>query len=64
MCKGARKKDNMTIIGVAYLTGYSTSAIGSFENGKTNNERLLLWYMKKFNLYDELRGVIDSEKIY
>lgn len=64
ICREARKSDNMTMVGVAYLTGYSHSVIWAFETGRSQNERLLLWYLKKFNLYDELKGVIESEKIF
>lgn len=64
-CKQFRVEHGFYQIDVAYETGYSVENISSFENGRNDNARILLWYFVHGMNADYLfeRGVKHGEEI-
>lgn len=64
-CKKFRIEQGYFQLDVACETGYSVENISSFETGRNDNSRILLWYlahgMKVENLFE--RGVKNGEDI-
>lgn len=48
LCARCRRNRGKTQVQVAMEVDYSPENISAFENGRTNNMFLLLWYMKHF----------------
>lgn len=50
---------------VASETGYSVENISSFETGRNDNARILLWYFAHGLTYEQLfeRGASDDEEL-
>lgn len=45
ICKSFRQEIGETQVSVAKSTNYSVEVISHFENGRTNNMYVFLWYM-------------------
>lgn len=45
MCKAFRQSMEVKQSDVAKDTGYSLESISSFENGRTNNMQIFVWYV-------------------
>lgn len=45
MCKAYRQSINKKQIDVSKDTGYSIESISTFENGRTNNMQIFVWYI-------------------
>lgn len=55
-CKCFRMFLHKGQIDVALDTGYSVESISSFERGRTNNLRILLWYLDNgYDIYDFIK---------
>ena len=52
MCKATRENLGIKQTQVAIETGYSEQNISSFENGRTNNMIIFLWYIQHGLLSD------------
>lgn len=55
-CKCYRISIGKTQVQVAFDTGYSVENVSSFENGRNDNCRLLLWYFYNGMTIEDLRG--------
>lgn len=55
-CKRFRMGLGLLQIDVAAATGYSIENISSFETGRNDNMRILLWYFEHGMTYDYLMG--------
>ena len=55
-CRCFRVSIGKTQLQVAFETGYSVENISSFENGRNDNCRLLLWYFFHGMTVEDLRG--------
>lgn len=64
-CKQFRADHGYYQSDVAAETGYSVENISSFENGRNDNARILLWYFAHGMEYEHLlkRGVKNGEDI-
>ena len=64
-CKEFRIEHGYLQVNVADDTGYSVENISSFETGRNDNARILLWYFEHGMKSDELfeRGVKYGENI-
>lgn len=64
-CKAYRIEQGYLQRDVARDTGYSSENVSSFENGRNDNSRILLWYfahgMQVSDLY--MRGVNNGKDI-
>lgn len=56
-CKEYRLTQGYYQIDVARDTGYSVENVSSFETGRNDNARILLWYIAHGMTYDHIRGV-------
>lgn len=56
-CRCFRREQGITQNKVAEDTGYSCENISSFENGRNDNSRILLWYMLHGMTIEYLLGV-------
>lgn len=57
-CRDYRVKIGYRLIDVAQETNYSLENIHSFESGRNDNYRILLWYLLKgMTIHDLLKGV-------
>lgn len=55
-CKRLRRTLDIKQTQVAIETGYSQKSISAFENGRTNNALILLWYINHGLNRDIIRG--------
>lgn len=55
-CKEYRVNAGYYQYNVSHDTGYSIENVSSFENGRNDNARILLWYFERGMTYDYLRG--------
>lgn len=55
-CKRLRRTLDIKQSQVAIETGYSQKSISAFENGRTNNALILLWYINHGLNRDIIRG--------
>lgn len=55
-CKRLRRTLDIKQTQVAIETGYSLKTISAFENGRTNNALILLWYLNHGLNRDIIRG--------
>ena len=63
-CKDFRIKSGYYQMDVANETGYSIENVSSFENGRNDNLRLMLWYMTHgMKIDDILKGYEHEKKI-
>ena len=64
-CKQFRVKHGFFQTDVAAETGYSVENISSFETGRNDNARILLWYFEHGMKYEHLleRGTKHGEEI-
>lgn len=64
-CKRYRTDIGLYQSDVAKDTGYSIENISSFENGRNDNARILLWYIAHGMNYSYLfgRGYLDEQEI-
>lgn len=51
-CRKFRYESGFTQSDVAKETGYSVDNISKFENGKTNNLKIFMWYLRKGFKYE------------
>lgn len=63
VCKCFRVSIGKTQLNVAFDTGYSVENVSSFENGRNDNCRLLLWYFAHGMTIEHLRGLDDGKKL-
>jgi len=55
-CKYFRMFNHKVQLDVAVETDYSIESISAFERGRTNNLRILLWYISNgYDIYDFLK---------
>ena len=62
-CREHRKSLGLTQKDIAKELGYTSENISSFENGRNDNSRILLWYLSNgvvLQLPILKRGVIDA----
>lgn len=52
LCRKYRNDLKLTQSDVARDTGYSVDNISKFENGKTNNLKIFMWYLRKGFRYE------------
>lgn len=52
-CRKYRNDLKLTQSDVAKDTGYSVDNISKFENGKTNNLKIFMWYLRRGFRYEE-----------
>lgn len=62
ICGRSRRIAEETQLDVSKLTGYSQENICSFENGRTNNAALLLFYMKRYKDTDSMIYFLEGFK--
>lgn len=63
-CKEYRQSINRYQFDVAQDTGYSVENISSFENGRNDNARILLWYVEHGMTFDcIIEGVTNGEDV-
>lgn len=60
VCKAFRMSLGVTQTDVAKDLGYSLENVSSFENGRNDNYRILLWYMSKGLTYEKLRRLAEE----
>ena len=58
-CRKYRNDLKCTQSDVARDTGYSVDNISKFENGKTNNLKIFMWYLRKGFRYEEMLHSIN-----
>lgn len=59
-CAQCRRRRGKTQVQVSMSMDYSPENISAFENGRTNNMFLLLWYMVHLFTADEITELMEA----
>ena len=59
-CAIIRKVKGKTQLQVAMEIGYSPEVISSFENGRNNNCKIFIWYLRQLSNIEDINKVLGG----